>query len=314
MATNKRNLGFDHTKIHGRGSYKKLPSGKKSLPEPTHIGHFFVILLMKICKKILLIDTAVKIGVYLIGVMAGSVISDLFAIPRSFFSNKRNFLNQYFVKLGWGWTFCALIVFMFCTSYIYSCGRWKLTRQHLLRLGVATFWWFFITNAFYYIENIIGSCTNPEFLTRKQCTRAGKIWLGFDISGHVFLLIHCLLTISEEMKCFKFWSKLDIILQEDDIAERRKLTKREISEATLNYKSLTPVIKTSVVVIAMLSVLWEFMLIISTIYRFHTLSQKVIAAFLAVGCWFISYRLLFRTKIPWLPVPPGESPLRFMPV
>ncbi|KAK6186559.1 hypothetical protein SNE40_008574 [Patella caerulea] len=287
------------------------PRGKKPIAEPIHLGHFLMIVIMKICRKVLLIDTSVKIGLYLMGVLIGSVICDLYAMPRNFFSDKHNFLNQYFVKLGWGWTFSLMAAFMFMTSFVYCCGDLNKVRRHLMRLGVGTFWWYSCTNMFVFVNNAVGVCTLSSIKDSRECEKAGKSWMGFDISGHVFLLIHCLLIISEEMKCFKDWTKLKDILNDETIAEKKRLTASEVSQARTSHKQLTPLIQINVIAITLLSLLFEFMLLISIVYRFHTLSQKVFAAFIAVGCWFINYRMLYRTKLDVLPCLPGECVINY---
>ncbi|XP_067651512.1 acyl-coenzyme A diphosphatase FITM2-like [Haliotis asinina] len=291
---------------------RKTTTGKKSIPEPTHVGHFAVMLVMKICRAVLLIDTSVKIGVYLIGVMVGSVLCDLFAFPRSFFSNRRNFFNIFFVKMGWGWTFTLLLIFIFLTSSVYCCGRWNEVKRHIMRLGVGTFWWYLCTKSFEVIDSTVGQCTKPGINSKMECLQSGREWIGLDISGHVFLLIHCLLTISEEVKVFKNWRKIGELLYDDELKDKRKVTDEDISKGRFSLKSHTPIIKAVIAGLALIVILWEFMLLVSVIYRFHTLPQKIVAAFIAVLCWFVSYRILFRSKIPWLPPQPGDSSLSYM--
>ena len=288
-------------------------AGKKSLPEPTHVGHFFLLLVMSMCKRILHADTAVKIGIYMCGVLIGSVISDVFAVPSTYFSEKRNLLNRVFVGFGYGWTFVLLFGYIFLTSFVYTCGDWRIVvRKHLTRLILSTVWWLALTKTFMYIDSVVGVCSAKSLTQKRDCVKAGKIWLGFDISGHVFLLVLNLLTISEEVKSFKFWNNLESLLQEDDLSAKRNLTEREISQARISYKALTPYIKAVIVLLAIWTVFCEFMLIISVIYRFHTLTQKVAAAFLAVGCWFVTYRLLLESRIDLLPTQPGDSRFNFM--
>ncbi|XP_069113037.1 acyl-coenzyme A diphosphatase FITM2-like [Argopecten irradians] len=288
---------------------KTRGQGKKPLPPPTHIGEFFLMIVLKMCKKVLLADTAVKIGLYLIGVMAGSILADVMALPRSYFSDSHNIFNQFFVKLGWGWTLASLSSFTGMTSFVYSLGKWPQVKLHFLRLALATFWWYAVTSALNYVESVVGICTEPIYPSRVSCNKAGQSWLGFDISGHVFLLIHNLLTISEEVKFFKDWSKLETILDKENLADLKNIKESEIRTTKQAYKELTPYIKINVIFLAVLTVLWEFMLIISTVYRFHTLTQKVSAAFIAVGCWFISYRMIIRSNCGILQS--GVSPLRF---
>ena len=298
---------------NAKKNHLNTKTGKKQLPDPTHVGHFVVVLVISVCKKILHADTAVKIGIYMCGVLIGSVISDVFAVPQTYFSEKRNVLNRVFVGFGYGWTLVLLSGYIFLTSFVYTCGDWKtVIRKHLTRLVISTFWWLALTKTFMYIDSVVGVCSAKNLTQKRDCVKAGKIWLGFDISGHVFLLILNLLTISEEVKSFKFWNNLESLLQEEDLPAKRNLTEREISQARISYKALTPYIKGVIFLLAVWTVFCEFMLIISVIYRFHTLTQKIAAAFLAVGCWFVTYRILLETKIELLPKQPGDSRFNFM--
>lgn len=300
---------FHRSSENNSRSSKK--GGKKPLPEPTHVGNFVIMLILQFCKKILFIDTSVKIGIYLIGVLAGSVICDLFVVPKTYFSDKHNIFNEWFVKVGWGWTLFLLISFVSFTSFVYCCGRISLVRRHLLRLVVATFWWYFCTNLFNFIESITGVCSINTYLDKRTCVHAGKSWLGFDISGHVFILIHSLLTISEELKCYKNWKKLEQLINEDDICQNRKVSQQDVTTTQYYLKTLSPYIKLTVFFLTLLSILWEMMLLASTVYRFHTLPQKVIASFVAVGCWFLSYQVMFTAKTFWAPGLPGQTPLSY---
>ncbi|CAL1540105.1 unnamed protein product [Lymnaea stagnalis] len=273
-----------------------------------------MMMVMKICRMILFVDTSVKIGVYLIGVMIGSIICDLFLVPKIYMAERRNPLNQYFIKFGWGWTFTFIGAYLGLTCLVYCCGDLRRMSQHFLRLVVGTFWWYACTSLFTHVETIMGICTASVHGDKNSCLEAGKSWLGFDISGHVFLEIHCLLIISEEVKTFKEWSKLGTILEDENLKDRRNLSEEEIGQARMNYKTLTPYIKGLIVCLTIILVLFEFMLLISTIYRFHTLSQKVTASFVAVICWFMSYQVFYRSgnPFPFMPVMPGTSPLQFM--
>ncbi|CAG5116123.1 unnamed protein product [Candidula unifasciata] len=312
----RRRSEFENAQRRQKVNDQQKPAGKKQLPEPTHIGNFVMMLIMKACRMIILVDTSVKIGVYLIGVMIGSIICDLFVVPRTFMADRHNVLNQYFVKLGWGWTFTFVGIYILLTSFVYCCRDVAKICQHLMRLVVGTLWWYLCTSVFMHIESTMGICTQPGHGDKAACLEAGKSWLGFDISGHVFLEIHCLLIISEEVKTFKEWKRLGEILHSEHLQDKRNLSEDEILQAQMNYKTLTPFIKVVVLILTIMLVLFEFMLLISTIYRFHTLPQKVSASFIAVICWFLSYRVLFRSgnPFPFVPVMPGYCILNFMKV
>ncbi|XP_052817094.1 acyl-coenzyme A diphosphatase FITM2-like [Mya arenaria] len=288
-------------------------SRKKPLPEPTHVGHFISILIISLCKKILHIDTEVKIGIYLGGVLIGSVFSDIISLPKTYFSDKKNLLNQFFVHFGFGWTFLLLTGYIFLTCFVTYSGNWKpVIRKHLTRLVITTFWWYAMTNTFSYIDKVVGVCSLSSHKKKYDCLKAGRSWLGFDISGHVFLLIHNLLTISEEVKSFKNWTKLGAMLKEEDLPSKKNLSELQISQARIFYRNLTPVIKIIIVLLALWTLFCEIMLVTSVVYRFHTMTQKIAAAVVSVVCWFITYRVILESKVDVFPVQPGQSPLNYM--
>jgi len=132
----------------------------------------------------------------------------------SYFAQKRNIFNVYFVKVGWFWTTITLLLFTFTHP---SFGRFLSPQLSAKRLRVALRWlaatlvwtgttqWFFgpplIDRSFRLTG---GSCalvkaqhrgdikmdTVTNIMTHAQCKVSGGTWSGgIDISGHVFLLI-----------------------------------------------------------------------------------------------------------------------------
>jgi len=118
--------------------------------------------------------------------------------------------------------FCVFYV----NSYTYCAGDKKSINRHLSRLAVATSWWFVCVRLFDYIHSTVGYCAgSPQNATtwgRDACETAGQRWLAFDVSGHAFLLIHCLLTISEEVHCIGGWERIEEIIT----TEQQKPTER----------------------------------------------------------------------------------------
>ncbi len=130
---------------------KKL--GTKPLPDPTPIQQILLLMIVHLCRKVLFIDPNIKVGVYILLVFFGSILSDVLPIPGSYFSRKDNLFNVYFVKLSWGWTMTFVGSFVYLTSNIYCCGDQVRIRKHLLRLLVATLNWFLFTNMFVHVED-----------------------------------------------------------------------------------------------------------------------------------------------------------------
>ena len=129
--------------------------------------------------------------------------------------------NCAFDNCHWLW-----FLFFFVNSYTYCAGDKKSINRHLSRLAVATSWWFVCVRLFDYIHSTIGYCAgsshNVTASGRDACEMAGQRWLAFDVSGHAFLLIHCLLTISEEVHCIGSWERIEEITT----TEQQKPTER----------------------------------------------------------------------------------------
>ncbi|CAH1780389.1 unnamed protein product [Owenia fusiformis] len=284
---------------------------KKHIPGPTNLNSFVKLMILHLCRKVLFIDTSVKIGVYFVGIFLGSIICDLFPLPRSYFSNSKNFINVFFVKLGWGWTLLILSIHIIMTTFTITCGDWSKVKRHLGRLVVGTFVWYFWTTLFEYIEHQTGVCSDRDFDNKKTCYRSGHIWLGFDISGHCFLLVHNLLLISEEVKVLKNWDKIPELIEQDEHDGILHLTEKELSQLQISYRNLTPFIRVMMVVLTIFTWIWELMLVSTTLY-FHNMIQKVTAVLIAIVNWFLVYQVLYPSKnSSWIPQSPGVGGIRY---
>ncbi|KAH7135082.1 inositol phospholipid synthesis and fat-storage-inducing TM-domain-containing protein [Dendryphion nanum] len=128
----------------------------------------------------------------------------------SYFAQKKNIFNVYFVKVGWFWTTLAFV--MFWTFNPGFGNTWFSMRRirAALRYVAVTAWWVFVTQWFFGPPLIDrgfrftgGQCellrdpstredmsTPREYITAATCKSVGGSWKGgHDISGHVFLLI-----------------------------------------------------------------------------------------------------------------------------
>lgn len=131
------------------------------------------------------------------------------AFAPSYFAQKKNVFNVYFVKKGWFWTTAAFTVFLVLWP---GFGRGLSVRRvrAALRYSVGTLWWVFVTQWFFGPPLIDrgfrftgGQCElmrdpsaregmsdTREYITAATCKAVGGTWKGgHDISGHVFLLI-----------------------------------------------------------------------------------------------------------------------------
>lgn len=232
-----------------------------------------------------LTETTYKVAIYWLIVVLGSFIRDFFPLPRSYLSYTKNVFNVYFVKLGWGWTWTLLSVLVLMSSAILTSGNVILIIRHYIRLIVATIAWFLWVNFFERIEHLSGSCKGEtRHGTKYTCHKHGYFWDGFDISGHTFLLIHCCLTISEEIKVVKLMEDLE---REGDSHESPSGPMSFKSKYW--YKLLSPFINTTFLFTALLMVLWEAMLVSTCVY-FHTIYQKTLGALAAFVTWILTYK------------------------
>ena len=297
-----------------KSSVGPTASGKLPVAEPTSVSKFAIIFMTHICKKVLLIDPLYRFGIYVCAVTVVSLVTDLVPpLPISFFTNKRNFFNTYMVQFGWGWTFSTLAGFIYYTSNTYCCGDKFLIKKHLARLLVGTFWWFFCTTLFGYIENVTGFCSTVEIdhYNKKICVAAGGTWKGFDISGHAFLLIFCSLLICEEAKCIYGWERIPEILQDEEDNNHGTLTKSQIADMRKSYTEHLGYVRGFLSGLTMLVMVWDVMLM-STVLYFHNMPQKLIGTLFAGLGWYITYRGVYNLGSTWCPELPGSGLFKYM--
>lgn len=123
------------------------------------------------------------------------LIGSLSSLPEDYRIDKRNILNQMFVKLGWFWTLALLAPLTL--AHVKSTDR-DAVSQGLLKLVTSTIIWYISVNTFQYIDDLT----------------------GFDISGHTFLLIFSNLIITSELRISGYRLK-----QYSDLNSRGKLLK-----------------------------------------------------------------------------------------
>jgi len=206
---NSKIIWTSSSRMSGSGSFrgtkealggKEVPKVKLPCAEAVSVQQVIVMMFVHVCRKIIYgLDVSYRICIYVLGTLMVSVVSDYktSAASRSYFADSENILNQWFVKLGWFWTCSLLGSFIYLTSSTISCGRPDVVRKSLFRLAIATFVWFSLTSFFELVEYKTGLCDMTKFRRKESCLGNGHNWKGFDISGHVFILIFCNLVIIE---------------------------------------------------------------------------------------------------------------------
>ena len=263
-------------------------TGKFSVAAPTSLSTFFMMLLMHACKKVILIDPYVLSAFYAVMVTVLSVLSDIIPVPQSYFANRNNLFNVYFVKLGWAWTLVMLGSLISFTSYIYCCANKTMVKLHLSRLAVGTVWWWCCTTLFDYIHHITGFCDPVDAVDKFECRSQKGTWIGFDISGHTFILVYSLLMISEEVKVVKDWAKIADVIKTEENGDAPKLSSIELFTLKETFEKYTPYVRFLIFLSTLLVVIWNIMLL-STVLYFHNMPQKLLGMTFALVGWFTTY-------------------------
>jgi hypothetical protein len=251
--------------------------------------NFVYLCLMFVLKRLIFTNIRIKIGIYLLAILVCSLMKDFNILDSgNYLAEKNNIFNKYFVKLGWAWTTGLLVPFVVMSSLVYTGFNVTSICRHLFRTCIATLIWFAFTSTFEYIDSQTGLCLNRSLTTKSHCRLERSEWLmGFDISGHVFILIHSLLLILEEVNFFNRWENL-----------HKKL---ESSVSSQDYQSLewfgtlTPILRCNFLLLAMLVILWEVMLLTTCLF-FHTIMHKLVAAVCAIVCWFVTYKMWYSNR------------------
>jgi hypothetical protein len=220
--------------------------------------------------------------------------------------------------------------------------------RHGCRLLIATIIWFTWTSLFQVLEETTGQClfpANPQTQTpaailyskgRRHCLKNGGKWTSFDISGHSFILIWCVLFITEECKAILGWDTIaDFIRNEEH--KRRMLAEAQrrpsVSSADFDLQEETPIshltpedfeklkklygkfgiwAKLNVVALTLLTLLWDLMLVATACY-FHIMIEKVLAGLIAICMWAFVYRGFYSWDISVSPGLPGVGMFKYMP-
>lgn len=155
--------------------------------------------------------------------------------------------------------------------------------------------------------------------TKRGCLKAGHFWNGFDISGHVFILIYSSLVLIEEARPIIGWDNIKEHLRVEDHNRKvqessssnplRNLNNDEISTLRSLYHKNTPIIKLLFVAITVLQLLWDVMLVCTMLY-YHRMVEKVVGGIIAIVTWYFTYRAWYPSKL----LPPdaaGKGPFNY---
>ncbi|XP_063611439.1 acyl-coenzyme A diphosphatase FITM2-like [Penaeus indicus] len=238
-----------------------------------------------------------RIFYFIFVVLFMSFMGDSVEIPHLLLlTGKKSTLNQVFVKLGWAWTFSSFGIFNLLSLLIHK--DWiKRMKCFAVRLAVTTFFFYlWCTVTFPTIERYTGSCVHKGIslnFTKRECVkRPEHEYISFDISGHSFLLIYCIMIIMEESKDILYFLQLSRHFRGAPTIEGKEAPGKEVKNLEKVFKIMSPLIILALLSMVALSLLWDFMLIITTIY-YHSLSEKLLGTVLSLGMWYILYKRIF---------------------
>jgi len=124
----------------------------------------------------------------------------------------------------------------------------------------------------------------------------------------------------EEGKAYLGWERIkDYIRTEEhkrvsDDSSRAdtplsKLRNEEFLALRTEYPKKTPVVRLLFCLMALLALLWDFMLLITVLY-YHMMIEKVVASGVAVLAWFGLYKFIYKQSIS--PGLPGEGIFKYV--
>ena len=290
MGTNKSNSTNPST--NGKEN-EQTPPPKRYLRE-TGFNQMINEMIISTCQKYMEINLRKRLIYYGVLVVIGSILCDgtpgLIRAFLPFKTEKSNVLNQYFVKIGWFWTLVLLVPFQCLTrKAIDNSNKWYDLKS-LVRVLVVTLAWYLSVSSFNYIEISTGKCSKLSIKSRRECLKSGWSWMGFDISGHTFILLFANLILFEESRIINGFENFGYLLDGRD-QELRKTTNQGCSHYKI-YNTLLIPVRVLYILITFLALLWDFMLI-QTVLNYHSFLQKVLAFLWSVCSWHLCYHVIF---------------------
>lgn len=158
--------------------------------------------------------------------------------------------------------------------------------------------------------------------TKRGCLKAGAFWIGFDLSGHVFILIYSSLVLIEEARPIIGWEYIKEHLRLEEHKRKtpgdnspssnplRNLESNELAILKNLYEKYTPIIRLLFVAITLLQLLWDIMLVCTMLY-YHRMIEKVIAGIIAICTWYFTYQTWYPSKIIGWPEPAGKCSFKY---
>jgi len=157
---------------------------------------------------------------------------------------------------------------------------------------VATGSWLFWTKMFVKVEEHTQLCHGSPGALRDTCHSLGGKWIpGFDISGHTFLLIYSSLVAVEEA----------LVYRNFPTTPRPSLNHSPSQEEREQFRKDSRYIQWLFIGLSVMVAAWDIQLVITLLY-YHAFWHKVLAVVIAVGAWYLSYKVWYVCAFPWSPI------------
>ncbi|CAG8434181.1 8469_t:CDS:1 [Funneliformis mosseae] len=199
-------------------------------------------------------------------------------MPESYWSNRSNLINKYFVKIGWFWTTIVFIIY----AILIHTNKLEQFVKAIIRLLLASLYWYLFTQWLFgpsLLDRVFvftgGECSKVskvvpgEIFEAHVCRKGGGDWNnGHDVSGHCFMLIHASLFILEDANILFYRSN--------------------------NWKN-----KFLFKLFGGLLFLWWWMLLMTAVY-FHTFFEKFTGTLSGLFYWALIYGFIFPKYMPYM--------------
>lgn len=181
--------------------------------------------------------------------------------------------------------------------YLFAVKNEKNRIYTLLRYTCATLYWFILCRwafgpgIFNRIQLHYGKCEvlnenseGDEFslisTTSLKCSREHRgRWIGFDVSGHVFLLVHCSLFLLEEV-----WPIF-----------RKQLFNTTNKNSPIEKRQKAKMITIASIFALTFVILWFYVLCITTTH-YHHFREKLLGLLFPALYWIIMYHSIIPEK------------------
>ncbi|XP_050686299.1 acyl-coenzyme A diphosphatase FITM2-like isoform X1 [Eriocheir sinensis] len=255
------------------------------------------------CRHHLHIPFTFKVAYYITTCLLFSTIRYYVDLPHiEAITGRQSILNQVFVKKAWGITLVVFSLYRITSLFLRPKLRVDL-KQFLVRSAVTTLCFFFWCQAIFpVIDDFSSTCiagNQTLALSKYEClSKEGREYLSFDISGHAFLLTFCVLVMMDESKEILYFLWLGKWLfgeaTQDKTEDSTWPTLEEKAAKSLRkwFPLLSPLVAITFLIMCALALLWDFMILITTLY-YHSFAEKGVGTALALLSWGLIYRAAF---------------------